>query len=348
MACLMLAFVVLAIRRGPRAALLTIAASLSLALSTAQAAPFVPGTGVKVPGVGDDMEDPNWRYVPNGAKASYEQDEQQRPPGGYSTNGRWYESAMRGQPDVVKRIATPPGGLAGSKGSLLLVTRLSGVPGELAHKKMQDDLLLGVKERLGRPIAVNWQPSCVVRVYLPEWDRWEQRSGSSFGFRADVRGRKPNGDSEAYWPGMFISFHSSTSKQFDHDHAQILVRADEKGRDVDGPIIEEPGWITLGLSFTPDGQVHYYARPGVEDLTEEDCLYSSRAYGNRCLYVDAIFFNVANFENGKNWSTPWVVDDPMAYVIPPQGQRVENLGRGAAGSTAGRSPSKGLMGLFRK
>ena len=313
--------------------------------------PFVPGSGVKVPGVGDNMESPNWRYVTNGAKASYEQDERQRPPGGYSTNGRWYESAMRGQPDIVKRIATPPGGIPGSKGSLLMVTRLSGVPGDISNEKMQDDLLLGIKERIGRPISVGWRPSAVARVYLPEWDRWEQRSGASFGFRDDVRGRKPDGDAENYWPGMFISFHSKNNKQFNHDHAQLLIRADGRGRDVNGPVIDEPGWVTLGLSFTPDGQVHYYARLGVDDLTADDYLYSNHAYGNKCAYLDSVFFNVANFENGENWSTPWVVDDPMVYVVPPQGQRVENLVRGGsqtAGRPTGRTAVQGLKRLFKK
>ena len=87
--------------------------------------PFVPSTGVKVRQVGDDFEDPNWGYIMNGRKASHEQDEKQRPPGGASRNGRWYESALRGQPDVVKRVPTPPGGIEGSQGSMLMATRSS-------------------------------------------------------------------------------------------------------------------------------------------------------------------------------------------------------------------------------
>src|SRR5262245_16592201 len=101
----------------------------------ALAAPFVPGTGDKVTRVGDDFEDRAWEYYPNGEKASYEQDETQRPPGGESKNGRWYESAMRGQPDVVRRIATPPGGLPGSRGALFMATKYSGIPGELSNKQ---------------------------------------------------------------------------------------------------------------------------------------------------------------------------------------------------------------------
>ena len=67
----------------------------------------------------------------------------------------------------MRRIATPPGGLPGSRGSLFLATKFSGIPGELSGKQMQDDLLMSVKSRLGQPIPVTWQPSCVVRVYLP-------------------------------------------------------------------------------------------------------------------------------------------------------------------------------------
>jgi hypothetical protein len=308
------------------------------------AAPFVPGTGVKVAQVGDNFEDQGWEYYFNGEKASYEQDEEQRPPGGESANGRWYESAMRGQPDVIRRIGTPPGGLPGSRGSLFLATKYSGIPGELSGKQMQDDLLLSVKSRLGQPIPVSWQPSCVVRVYLPAFKRWENRTGSSFGFRGDVRGRTREGQVEPYWPGMFILFRSETTKSrnYGRDFAQITVRARPNGQDVPGPIIEEPGWWTFGLSFTPEGQVHYYASPGVDDLTAEDHLYSSLPYGTRCMYFDNVMFNVANFDNGRNWSTPWVIDDPSMYVIPPQGKSVQNLVRRSSGSS--RTAWGGLFG----
>jgi hypothetical protein len=50
--------------------------------------------------------------------------------------------------------------------------------------------------------------------------------------------------------------------------------------------------------------------------------------------------NVANLDNGRTWSTPWVIDDPAVYVIPPQGQTLAILtGRGgqAAGGAANRT-----------
>ena len=76
----------------------------------------VPGTGVHMQQVGDDFEDENWEFIQNNPKSTEDIDENQRMPLGKSTNGRWYEGAKRGHPDVVQRIPTPPGGIEGSEG----------------------------------------------------------------------------------------------------------------------------------------------------------------------------------------------------------------------------------------
>lgn len=291
------------------------------------AEPFVPGTGDLITRAFDDFEDPNWSYRLNLPKSSYEQDDNQRAPGGYSNNKLWHEGAKRGTPDVVKRVATPPGGIEGSKGALMFQTRYSGIPGQLTGQQQQDDLLMKIDRRLGRSIPVTWQPSCTVRVYLPEWSQWEQRSGASFGMRADARGRMPDGETASMWPGMFLLFRKANGRSIEKDHAQITVRASTNGRDMRSITIDEPGWWTLGMSFTPDGKIHYYASEGVDDLTEEDYLTSSFAYSYRCLCFDNFFFNVANWDNGKSWSTPWVIDDPKVFVIPPAGESIASLPR---------------------
>ncbi len=311
-------------------------ASLAEAQQMQVSDPVVPGSGIKVTQVGDDFEDPRWSYVMNGLKASHEQDENQRPPGGRSRNGRWYESAMRGQPDLIRRVPTPAGGLAGSEGALLLRTRLSGIPGEIADAQMQDDLLMGVQSRLGQSVPVSWTPSFTVRVYLPPFAQWENRTGASFGVRGDCRGANPEGEVEPYWPGFFIIFRSETNRQYKQDYAQISFRAQQTGKDLIGPRILEPGWWTFGMTFTPDGRVHYYAHAGTDDLTEQDHLFSSFAYGWECRYFDNMFVNVANREDGQTWSTPWVIDDPAFYVIPPAGQTVANLARRAVNTTVAR------------
>jgi hypothetical protein len=290
--------------------------------------PVVPGTGEWLKDCGDDFEDPNWSYRYNLPKSSHEQDENQRSPGGISNNGLWHESGKRGTPDVVRRVTTPAGGIEGSTGALLIATKNSGIPGTYSNQQQQDDLLMMFNKRLGRYVPMAWQPSCTVRVYLPPWEDWEKRNGASFGVRCDCNGRNPDGSEEAYWPGMFILRNNTKAKDGKiTEAAKLTIRGDKLGRDVRSLDITEPGWWTLGISFSEDGQVHYYAHQGVADLTAEDHLMSSYPYGERCLTMNNFFFNVANMDNGHTWSTPWVIDDPKVYVIPPPGQAVANLYR---------------------
>lgn len=290
------------------------------------AAPFVPGTGAFLEDCCDDFEDPNWSYRYNHPKSSHEQDDNQRSPGGRSNNNLWHEGGKRGTPDLVKRVETPLGGIPGSTGALMFATKNSGIPGRVSNSQQQDDLLMLFDRRLGRSIPISWQPSCTVRVYLPPFDEWENRTGAQFGMRADCTGRNPDGTTEAYWPGMFLLFQSKNQKVAE-DSAKISVRGDRLGRDIRKVTITEPGWWTMGMSFTSDGQVHYYASEGIDDLTSDDHIMSSFPYSMKCMTMNNFFFNVANWDSGRNWSTKWVIDDPKVFVQPPVGQTVENLYR---------------------
>jgi len=313
----------------PATALLFIAAASTAFVGRARAGePVVPGTGEFLKDCCDDFEDTNWSYRLNLPKSSDEQDKNQRSPGSVSNNGLWHEGGKRGTPDVVKRVATPPGGIEGSTGALMFATKNSGVPGTYSNQQMQDDLLMMFNKRLGRSISMAWQPSATVRVYLPEWDKWENRNGPSFGMRGDCMGREPDGTMEAYWPGMFILRNKHKNKEGETvEAAKLTIRGDKLGRDVRSLDIDEPGWWTLGMSFSEDGQVHYYAHKGVADLTAADHLMSSFPYNEKCTSFNNFFFNVANMDNGHTWSTPWVIDDPKIYVIPPAGQQVTQLYR---------------------
>jgi hypothetical protein len=299
--------------------------------------PIVPGTGEFLEDCSDNFEDDTWSYKYNHPKSSQEQDSRTRSPGGYSSNKLWHEGAKRGTPDLVQRVPTPPGGIAGSEGSLMFATKSSGIPSARTNQQQQDDLLMKFDRKLGRSIPVAWQPSCTVRVYLPPWDQWERRNGPSFGMRGDCRGVK-GGSGEPYWPGMFILFRPGDEKKGTVDHAKLTVRAGTRGNDVRSHDINEPGWWTLGMSFSPDGQIHYYASPGVDDLTADDYIMSSFAYNLKCRSFNNFFFNVANWDNGRSWSTKWIIDDPQIFVIPPPGQTVANLYR-----TRGRTQQRNQM-----
>ena len=291
-------------------------------------AQVVPGTGQQIVEVFDDFEDPAWNFNLNLPKASANLDKTERHPSGFADNRLFLESLYRGTPDFVRRIETPAGGIPGSKGSLAMQTLHSGVPGHISNTFQQDDLIAGVQQKLGYMMPVSWTPSYVCRVYVPPFEKWERRNGSHFGFRADclttISSTKSMGrffknmgttrKQEQYWPGFFIQLNTKQMTGQKEDSAVILIRSDERGHEVPGPKITHPGWWTLGMSFTADGRVHYYAREGVANLTSKDHLYSGFPYDYRCEQTSTYFFNIVNQDDGRTWSTRWIVDDPKVYV----------------------------------
>jgi hypothetical protein len=231
----------------------------------------------------------------------------------------------RGTPDVVKRIPLPAPGLEGSEHGMLIATLRSGVPGRTSYQAHQDDLIHNMQRVTGRGIPAADSPSVVTRVYLPPFEQWEDRSGPTFGFRAgcythaiitaDDHPDEGKWGMEEYWPGMFICFESAHDGRRKEDSAYLRIRGGRNGGEIRGPQITELGWWTLGLSFSPDGQVHYFASPGVDDLTMDDHITSQYPYGYRTEWFKTFFYNVLSRDDGKTWSTPWVVDDPKVYMV---------------------------------
>ncbi len=301
-----------------------------VAPSRPAASAFVPGSGTAIDYVGDDFEDAAWYYVHKHPKSSREQDERTRMPMGASVNGRWHEGPERGQPDHLEVVPTPPGGIEGSVQSLSLRTLHSGIPGVNTRDVQQDDLIANCISRLRGGIPASERPSCTVRVYLPPADQWENRSGPHFGYRASastMTTTKTKGlfsmsresEVEPYWPGMWIHFRSAGSRGAKADSAYIAVRGNRMGHDFPAKEIpvEQFGWWTLGMSFSQDGMVHYYASPGVDELTAADFLTSQFPYGFQARQFRTYFFDVCNQNDGRTWSTPFVIDDPELFVVNP-------------------------------
>ncbi|TWT94248.1 hypothetical protein [Neorhodopirellula pilleata] len=301
--------------------------------------PVVPGTGVELLGVSDDFEDPNWRYIPNNPKSTEDIDDNQRAPLGKSSNGRWYEGVKRGHPDVVQRVPTPAGGLPGSQGSLLMRSKFTGIPGMSSGTMHQDDFICNVQYRLNRRIDISEVPSVTTRVFLPPVAEWENRSGPHFGFRLALettamieeevgffKMKREELGNEIYWPGMFIEFESKDQTRKPHDYAYLRIRSNKNGGDFRGPQITTTGWWTLGLSCTPDGMVHYYAAPGIDELTEEDYITSQFPYSYQAERMRTFFYNVCSADDGQRWSTSFIVDDPKVYVVRPKGN-IQTAGR---------------------
>jgi hypothetical protein len=291
--------------------------------------PLVAGTGTVVTEVFDDFEDANWEYTFNLPKI-YNNGEttlNKNVPAGISNNQLWYEGPKRGQPDLIQRVATPDGGIAGSTGALMLRSRQTG-GAYPTRQQQQDDFVCNMNGKTGS-IPVSQSPSVVTRVYLPPIEQWEKRTGCHFAFRTSLDTETPLFSSASYrsqtirkdesWPGIFVNMELKNPQQPISETNPVRLfmwmKADQRGHQLKGPEITELGWWTLGMSFTPDGQVHYYARQGVENLTEEDHLASSFPYGQNAARLRNFFFNVCNGDNGESWSTPFIVDDPKLFII---------------------------------
>jgi hypothetical protein len=52
----------------------------------------------------------------------------------------------------------------------------------------------------------------------------------------------------------------------------------------------------------------------VDDLTIRDHIASHIPYGYRAEQFNTMFFNITSRDDGKTWSTPWIIDDPAVYV----------------------------------
>lgn len=290
---------------------------------------FVPGTGDQVVEVGDDFEDPDWAYDPKLPKVHNHGDTAlaENLPLGVSRNGRWHEGKKRGQPDVVRRVEAPQAGLPGSTGALALRTFGSGGL-QPSRSQQQDDFIAKVYETVGR-IPVTSSPSVVTRVWLPPIDQWEVRSGCHFAFRIGLetspvsptgRYRQISNSSEEnmFWPGLFLNREvqiDGTNRNIKSDRLYFWMKATSNGYSIAGPEITTLGWWTLGMSVSPDGEVHYYAKPGIEDLTAEDHLASAYPFGKRAIQLRGFFFNVCNGDDGKTWSTEFIIDDPSLFLL---------------------------------
>lgn len=226
-------------------------------------------------------------------------------------------------------------------------TMRPGIPGDVTNQPQQDDLMVKVKRRIGHPIPADWSPNCVVRVYVPPFSEWENRTGASFGFRSDCWGRRANREEgvsledaelEQYWPGLFFNFRSQSQRNVGRDSAYMNIRSDTQGRDTRGPDLT-PGWWTLGLSISPDGKCHFYARQGVDDLTDDDRIGSYFCYGYRAERMDLFFFNVVTMDDGRSESTKWIVDDPEFYCTVPSSYNRQAMFEAANGSKNSVKPA---------
>jgi hypothetical protein len=206
---------------------------------------------------------------------------------------------------------------------MLFQTLYSGIPGTLTHEAQQDDLLHNSQAMSGS-LPVSWSPNCICRVYVPPIKYWEKRDGATFGYRTGLMAH------EEYWPGIFLHMERPVKDGKQKHQVRAWIRADNGGRDMPSLTFEPETWITMGISHTPDGAVHFFLHPGIDDLTKEDCVGSYWCYGYRAHTFQTFFFNVINQDDGRSVSTPWIVDDAYLFAASAPANKVRMAGGQAA------------------
>lgn len=274
---------------------------------------IAPGTGLVIVQAGDDFEDSAWSFTHNFPKSSSNLDSNARTPQGVSANGRWEEGLTRGQPDILERVPTPTGGLAGSTHCLRVRSLNSGVPGSPSGNPQQDDLIGRISQISGVGIIpVIRQPTLIARIRIPPPEQWESVTLSAFSFRVGVEGT--NGLKN--WPGMFFQLNRTART------VTLIGRANEQNQDFplslainyDTSLSSRNGWMTVGLSFTNDGRMHYYAGIGAGNLAEANLL-NSRFPGNQPVkQLEYFFSSTVNTDNGSTWSPEFHLDDVRLTV----------------------------------
>ena len=228
----------------------------------------------------------------------------------------------RGQPDVIRRVQPPEGGISGSTGALLLCSLRTG-GNYPTNTLQQEDLIANVSNRVGK-IPVSRGPNVVTRVWIPPFEEFENRPNQChFAFRLALEqqpyqsfGGFSAPEDHHFWPGIFVNMVRNPNAQKDgHPNGIYLwMKATQRGTQIRGPISTTTGWWTMGMSVAPDGKVNYFAKPGVEELTERDMIGSDYPFGKRAILFRNFFFNVCNGDDGRSWSSQFVIDDPTLFV----------------------------------
>ena len=222
------------------------------------------------------------------------------------------KARKRGTPDVVKRVATPPGGIEGSTGALLFATKYSGIPGTISNEQQQDDLLMMFDRRLGRSISMSLAAElhgarlpAAVRTVGEAQRPVVRHAGRLPRPQAGRQHRKPIGPACSCCSATQTARASRKTSPSSRSAPARAATTSAASRSY------EPGWWTLGMSFSPDGQIHYYASHGVDDLTADDYLdvAVSRTASAACRSTTSS----STWPTGTtaaSWSTQWVIDDP--------------------------------------
>ena len=231
-------------------------------------------------------------------------------------------------PTRSKSIPTPPAACAGSQQALLLRTLNSGIPGYALQRRpagRPDRQLPRTPPRrhprrrtpqlhrprlpaAGRAVGTALRPA--VRLPRQPVDGHHRRKTTGFfssGSSTEV---------EPYWPGMWIHFRANAHQEHQGRHG--LHR---RPRRPHGPRLPRPrdrpssAGGRSACRSPPTAWCTTTPAPASTSSPPPTTSRRSIPYSYTARDFRTYFFDVCNRNDGRTWSTPFVIDDPKLYVV---------------------------------
>lgn len=275
----------------------------------------VLGRTDRLDNISDDFEDPNWEY-----------DRQNH----ISSNRFWRGSpglkgsdkSDRGDPEILERVTPPKDGKTGSTGALKIGTNLP----DDDNNPTQDDLrTLSFEEKLERKLTRIDQPVFIMRIWLPSFDQLEKNH--QFGFRLEAQS---NDTPNSYYPSIWLRYNHILQRKdrnyvFRGSHFFFRIfyldGSNMKYCEEYGGPIKQPGWWTIAITFDENGVCYYYARPGVDALSEENKIFDDIQFniksGKKALLMDHVNAGLISlgYQKEGNISPRFVIDDYEVWTV---------------------------------
>lgn len=162
-----------------------------------------------------------------------------------------------------------------------------------------------------RPVLNSERPFCVAHIWLPPFNEWPTTPNYNgnyiyCGFRV-TETRTQQG--ALLYPGIFLGRDGTNNPVL---YTRILAG-------FDGPRgLLVSGWWTVGIGWSAEGVISFYAAPGKVELTETDKFATDTALFPVLMKSVNGWFLDCSVEQGATVSSPWYFGDVQLFAdIPP-------------------------------
>lgn len=238
---------------------------------------------VAIPGTGDIVQKLDFeKEVEGESDFSYNH--------GWAGQGYGLTGTQRGAPESIKVVHTPSSNVFSGKKSLQFYSHnrnsqwrtdhhTTGTEYDNPDKEQQDDFFMPIIKKQGEKgwVATD-TPAVLMHIYTEGISSTDEHQYTSLRMPIVSKiNRKYKGKNvRPWWPGIWIYQKPSSNKYIIKLRRPASSSMDVPFNFPEAKKIQESTWWTLGLSITPDGNIHYFLTDSyVKNLTMKHYLTSS-------------------------------------------------------------------------